>query len=71
MRLYSREQIQKLFVQICRDSNYQLDAATAAHLGAKVLGCSPLGFWIEIGTIDTMDRIANGSFKPVFRDDPA
>lgn len=64
-----RELTQAVYMRVCRDSGFTLEATRAAHLAARILKCSPLDIWIAMGTLETMDRIANGThpaLTPVF-----
>src|SRR5690606_21862357 len=56
----SRQQIQRLFIRVCRDSGFALETAHAAAIAARAAGISPIGIWIAIGALRTMDRIASG-----------
>lgn len=55
-----RREMQQLFIRVCRDSGFRLDAVAAAQLAARASGCSPLDFWIAVGDLATMDAIASG-----------
>ena len=57
----SREEKQQVFIRVCRDSGFRLEAVSAATLAATALRCSPLEIWTAVGSLDTMDAIANGS----------
>lgn len=61
-----RATIQKVYVRVCQDSNYTMNSVDAARLAAQILKISPLEIWIAVGSIDMMDRVAAGSFKPKF-----
>ena len=56
----SRKQLQELFLRVCRDSGFSLEATQAASIAAKAAGVSPLEFWVAFGTIDAMDKVADG-----------
>lgn len=56
----TREQVQRLFIRVCRDSGFGLDTAHAAAIAARAAGISPLEIWVAIGDLRTMDRIACG-----------
>lgn len=65
---WTREQLQRAFVRICEDSGYSMTAVDAAGFTAKFMGCSPMEIWIAMGSVQTMDRIADGSLKPIFKE---
>lgn len=51
---------QDVFIRVCRDSGYQMDARNAAILAAKVVGCHPLDIWKAMPDLSVMARIARG-----------
>ena len=55
-----RELMQTLFVSVCRDSGFQLDAVEAATMASKVLGAHPLELWRAMPSLSGMDEIAAG-----------
>lgn len=56
-----REKIQAVFIRICRDSGFKMDAARAAVLTARTVGCHPLDVWAAMPDLDTMNRLAAGT----------
>ncbi|MDB5707879.1 MAG: hypothetical protein JWN66_4995 [Sphingomonas bacterium] len=65
-----RQQIQQVYIRVCRDSGFQLDYLQAANLAAKVLGKHPLDVWIAMPCLDVMREIAVGE-HPAARRSPA
>lgn len=55
-----REQTQQLFIRVCRDSGFKLDAIDAAHIASRAAQISPLEFWTAVGSLAVMDAIASG-----------
>lgn len=54
-----RNEIQQVFIRVCRDSGFQLEPARAAHLAAAVLGIHAMTVWHTMD-LATMERIASG-----------
>jgi hypothetical protein len=52
--------IQELFIRVCRDSGFTLDAARAAGVAAIAFGCHPLEVWMAMPSLDVMNEIAAG-----------
>ena len=52
--------LQQLYLRICKDSGYRLDATRAAILAGQTAGVSPLLVWIAVGSFDCMERGARG-----------
>jgi hypothetical protein len=61
MSKHSRETIQQVFIQVCRDSRFSMDAADAAHFAAKMLDCDPLEIWFAMSSFSIMEEIARGT----------
>lgn len=59
-----REERQKMFIRVCRDSRFKMDPASAARFAAKLLGTHPILIWTALG-LDTMEAIANGTHPSV------
>lgn len=66
-----REDLQAVFIRVCRDSGFRLDYARAAQLAAKVLGAHPMDIWIALPSLDVMQQIAEGSHPAAHRSAPA
>ena len=60
-------EIQALYVRVCRDSGFRMEAARAAHMVAVILKTDALKVWLELGT-DNMDRIAAGTHPCLTQD---
>ena len=56
-----RHYLVSLYIRICRDSNFTLSMVDAARTCAKLEGIAPLEFWIAVGSIEDMQKIANGT----------
>jgi len=56
-----REFKQKLYIRICRDSNYLMEYTDAANFAGKLIGLTGLEIWMAFGDLDTMRRIAEGT----------
>ena len=56
-----REQIQHIYIRICRDSGFQLEWDRAAHLTAAAIGISTWGVWLAFPSLDRMKAIALGT----------
>lgn len=65
MRAEQRKLCQEIFISVCRDSKFSMDAVKAAKFAAAVIGTHPLVIWAAMD-METMDRIAEGS-HPVCR----
>ncbi len=55
-----RAQAHKLFIRVCRDSGFQIDAGRAARLVGGILGEHPLSVWAAFPSFGDMSRIARG-----------
>jgi len=56
-----RKTRQDVFIRVCRDSKFTMDAVKAATFAALVLDCHPLEIWLAMPDFNTMERIADGS----------
>lgn len=57
-----RKATQDLFIRICKDSGFQLDAFRVAALVGAVLGCTPFMVYLTMGiNLSTMNEIAAGT----------
>lgn len=56
----TRDDYQRYFIRVCKDSGYRMESIKAANFAGKVLGVSPLEFWIAFGDLKVMDQIAGG-----------
>jgi hypothetical protein len=56
----TRVEIQSVYIRVCQDSNFGLDAIAAAQIAAGAAKLSPLEIWVAVGSLDAMDRIARG-----------
>lgn len=56
-----RKQIQDVFIRVCRDSGFKMEASAAAIFAAQLIQISPLEVWTAIGSMDTMRKIAQGT----------
>jgi hypothetical protein len=54
------DDIQKMYVRVCRDSGFRMETARAAHFTAQLLDVSALDVWFALG-LDNMERIAGGT----------
>jgi hypothetical protein len=61
----SREDLQRAYIRVCRDSGFKADPLVAAHVVATMFRTSPLEIWIAVGTLETMDQIASGKHPAV------
>lgn len=50
---------QDVYIRVCKDSGFQLEATRAAILAANIIGCHPLEIWIALD-LSNMERIASG-----------
>jgi hypothetical protein len=63
-----REEIQKVYIRVCRDARFKMPLGMAARMTARILELSEsnvngsLLVWIALG-VDNMDRIANGTHE--------
>lgn len=62
-----RETITSIYVRVCEDSGFGLDAIEAAQLTARIVGCHPLDVWTAMSGLDAMDAIASGEHPCVRR----
>lgn len=60
-QVHSRKTVQDVFIRVCRDSMWQIDAINAAKLTASVVGKHPLQVWSDVGSLDIMNQIAAGT----------
>ena len=63
----NREQIQQLFIRVCRDSGFSLDWIDAASIAARAANISPLEIWIAFGTMQMMGQVARGEHPAAHR----
>lgn len=56
-----RKTITDLYVRVCRDSGHRIGWIQAAHLVAGILKISALQVWIAVGSLDAMQRVADGT----------
>jgi hypothetical protein len=61
MSEHSRETMQQVFIRVCRDSRFSMDAVDAAHFAARMLGCDPLEIWFAMSSLSIMEEIARGT----------
>lgn len=61
-----RKTITDLYVRLCRDSRFTLDAVQAMALTGTVLGLHPLVVWVNMPSFSTAEDIASGN-HPVTR----
>lgn len=61
MSMTKRETLQQLFIRVCRDSGFTLEATRAASLAAKIANTHPLNVWMAMPDLSTMERIAAGA----------
>ena len=59
--LTTRETITSIYVRVCKESGFGLDAIQAAQLTARIVGCHPLDVWTAMPGLDVMDAIATGN----------
>lgn len=50
---------QDIYIRVCKDSGFQLEATRAAILAANVIGCHPLEIWMALDMY-YMEKIASG-----------
>ena len=55
-----RKLTQDVFVRVCRDSGFTIDATRAAIIAAQMLNKHPLEVWLAMPSLDVMDEIAAG-----------
>lgn len=60
--------LRDLYIRVCRDSGFRMEASRAAILAASILGLSGIEVWLDLG-LDNMERIANGT-HPALSDAP-
>jgi hypothetical protein len=58
--IVSRSTMQQVYIRLCRDSCFTIDAVRAAQLAAAVCNVHPLQIWLALDW-DTMQRIAAGT----------
>lgn len=63
----TRQMVQNLFIRICRDSQWSIDAIRAAKLTGQIVGKHPLLVWDDIGSLDIMHSIAAGEHPACHR----
>jgi len=56
----TKEQIQQLYIRVCRDSGFQLEYIQAAILTSRVIGCTALEIWLAFPSLGVMDEVARG-----------
>lgn len=56
----TREELRQFYIRTCRDAGWGMDHVKAALFAGRVLGVSPLEFWIAFGDLGLMERIARG-----------
>jgi len=66
----SRQTVQNVFIRVCRDSRWSMDAIKAAKLTGKIVGKHPLLVWADVGTLDIMHQIAAGTHPVCHRPTP-
>lgn len=57
----TRKQMQDVFIRVCRDSRFTLDAVRAASLAGLILNRHPLEIWLAMPHYDVMEQIAAGT----------
>lgn len=62
----TRKQIQDIYIRVCRDSQFTLDAQRAAILVGMMLNKSPLEVWLNMD-INVMERVASGEHPAAHR----
>lgn len=62
-----RETKQQMFIRVCRDSRFALDAVRAAGVAALALRCHPLEIWLAMPSLSVMDDIAAGRHPAALR----
>ena len=62
-----RKKIQDVFIRVCRDSGFQLEATRAANLASDALGIHPLQVLTAMGSMEAMERVATGEHPAVQR----
>lgn len=67
---HPRKTVQDVFIRVCRDSGFRLEATRAAHLAAKMLGISAFEVWTAMD-LDVMRRIASGEHPAARKETPA
>ncbi len=60
-----RYEKQMALYRVCSDSNFRMDAIYAAKFAASVIDCHPMDILTAVGSIENLNRIANGEIKPV------
>lgn len=61
----TNEDIQKLYIRVCRDSGFDMGWLDASFLTAQIYGLNPLHVWHAFGSIVTMQSIATGEHPAV------
>lgn len=54
-----RKLMQDVYIRVCKDSGFLLNASQAAIFAAKIIECHPLEIWLSLD-FDLMNRIASG-----------
>jgi len=67
--LPERKLIQDLYLRVCRDCRYTMDAVRVAHFVAGMLNTSALVVWIAMPSFSVMEEIAAGSHPACQRTD--
>ncbi len=60
-----RYEKQMALYRVCSDSLFKMDAIYAAKFAAQLLNCSPMEILMAVGSMQNLERIANGTIKPV------
>lgn len=55
----TRSERQQVFLRICKDADYTMDAFEAAFLAGRVCSVTPLQIAFDFG-METMKRVASG-----------
>lgn len=55
-----REEIQKAYIRVCKDSGFTFEYIKAAVFVGEMLRISPLEVWTAFGDLRLMERIAKG-----------
>lgn len=63
-----RKTVTDLYIRVCRDSSFSLGVVRSAQVVGSILGLHPLQVWMAVGSLDAMERVANGSHPAARRD---
>jgi hypothetical protein len=58
---HERKTVQDVFIRVCRDSGYSMNAIKAAGVAAAAMKCHPLDVWLAMPSLYVMDEIAAGT----------